>query len=172
MQRPLRSDRGLTLVETLVTVAILASIAGVLVSFQWVTLNQWRSSDTQLELQQSVRIALGRMARVARMAGEITLEGASGNKVKQYGYLETPPKGDKPVAKNSQFYINGANLKENITSSGTGSTEVAQHIKSIIQTWDGRSVYLEVTGSMDDGQEYTLRTRVTPRRSVSVKVAS
>ncbi len=171
MHRIIRNDKGLTLIETLVTLAIMASIAGVLVSFQWTTLTSWCRGDNQAELQQSLRLGLNQMTRIARLSSKVTVINPN---LLEFEYKDM----DNNVAarKRTRFYVEGSILymetsnyfKQSETSGywlPPGKNQVALYITSLTQSWNSQYMYADfrLEGKMPDGQTYTVQTRMTPR---------
>lgn len=68
-----RHEKGLTLVELLVALAIISLVLATLYSFYSAGLNSWNRAVSRVEAAQSARIALDRMIRELRYADQVWL---------------------------------------------------------------------------------------------------
>lgn len=75
--RRLRCERGLTLVELLMTFAMLGFVIAALYSFYLAGVNSWNRAGVRLEQQQTARIALDQIIGELRYASEVEIR--SGN---------------------------------------------------------------------------------------------
>ena len=73
----IRSNKGLTLIELLVTLTIISFVLASIYTFYLAGLRGWHRSIDQIEAQQSARIAMDKIIRELRFAHEISLHDQS-----------------------------------------------------------------------------------------------
>lgn len=66
-------EKGLTIIELLVTFAIMGFIIAAIYSFYFAGLNSWQRSVDRIDYSQNARIAMDKMIRELRYASEITI---------------------------------------------------------------------------------------------------
>ena len=69
-----RGEKGLSLIELLVTLAIISFIITTIYTFYLAGLQGWQRSLDQIESQQSARIAMDKIIRELRYAYEVSLD--------------------------------------------------------------------------------------------------
>jgi prepilin-type N-terminal cleavage/methylation domain-containing protein len=108
-------DKGFTLVEVLLTTAILAMILASMVPFVRTVYNSWNLGDRKTEIQQNGRVGLATMSRYLMQAKRITgiPASGSGNFVKFRDYSDTQTIIFYHNVSGSPYYIGNTGLIKN-----------------------------------------------------------
>ncbi len=148
----MRDERGVTLAELLVVVAIIMLLMAGVTSFYSAGVHSWVGGSTRAVLQQSTRVAMDEMLNELIWASFVAIT-ANGD------YTDTVI----TYKKNDQTYkflLQSGSLKVE-QPSGT-VTVVAENIQSVHAVRIGKMIELAVTAEKL-GQQVVLRAKVRPR---------
>lgn len=165
LQKLLINEKGFSLVEVLVVVALLGMILAGIFSFYLFGIRSWREGVNQMDLQQNARIGMEKMTGELRWAAELKnmnelVEGASRVAFK--------------LPQNNLVYVfrrYGNELvmetyKEPYGGQQTGwhsHVKVASHITALEFRWDDtKGLVIQLTASAG-GREVTLQSAIFPR---------
>ena len=143
----LAAEKGLTLLEVLVSIALFAVLAGTLLSLFLFSANVFQKGAVMLDLQQNVRIAADFIIRDLRYAG--TLLAVSKNEIKY-----------RLPGEAATYTIKQKN-SEIVYLIGRTENKIAYDISSLAMDWDEakKIITLEIVGG-EGGHSYAVRSAV------------
>lgn len=151
-------DKGFTLIEVIISVALLLIIMTAASQLLFSGLASWQHGEEQIDVVQNMRITLDRMTREIRGASTITEIDASGKFIK----MEIPLRdftGKIPV-----WYKYDADGQEVERKEENGSFQpISSRIKDMIITYEEPVIYITLIGVRSDGHEIVMNAKVTIR---------
>jgi prepilin-type N-terminal cleavage/methylation domain-containing protein len=147
-----RDEKGVTLIELLISVTILGMIMAATNAFYSSGARGWADGNTRAELQQSARVAMDELSNELIWASDvaITANGSHSNTAITY----------KKNSRTYKFLLQDGNLKIELPD-GTVTT-VANNILSVQAVSTGKIIELTVAAEKQ-GRQVVLRAKVSPR---------
>lgn len=167
LKKLLFNEKGFSLVEVLVVVALLGMILAGILSFYLFGMRSWRDGTNQMDLQQNTRIGMEKMTRELRWAQKLTnmnelvdTEGAS------YVAFKVPKDELIYVFRRYGSELVMETYQEPYMGQQTGwesHVKVASHITELKFRWnDNEGLLIQITASTG-GREVTLQSAIFPR---------
>ena len=159
---PKNSSKGLTLIEVIIVIVILAIASAITINFLVNSLKVYTMSVNQKTLLDEGKLALERMCRDIRDANDITLP-ATGGSGSSISFTRTNATALDSASENITFQLAGGNLQK-VKTLPPSADSLAGNISAFTVSRDtSNEIKLRLTLSLGTGENVTLQTKVFPK---------
>jgi len=159
---PKNSSKGLTLIEVIIVIVILAIASAITINFLVNSLKVYTMSVNQKTLLDEGKLALERMCRDIRDANDITLP-ATGGSGSSISFTRTNATALDSASENITFQLAGGNLQK-VKTLPPSTDSLAGNISAFTVSRDtSNEIKLRLTLSLGTGENVTLQTKVFPK---------
>ncbi len=158
-----RSDLGFTLIEVIMVIVILSTIAGLTIYFLVDSVRLYSLTVNQKALSDEARIALEKIGRDLRDAQSISAP-AAGSSSSILSFTRTHATAGDGVNENITYRQNGSIL-EKVKTAPAAVSPLAEKVANFLVSREvaGQEVKIILTLSGSRGERVTLQTKVYPR---------